>query len=71
MNQLGTRAVVRPVEPSQTAPCAGCGRQIMYSAWKRQRRVICNVYIGGVWSHVEHWMLDCYIEAGQPHGEVL
>lgn len=70
MNQLGTRAVLRPVEAGQAAPCAGCGRNVMFSAWARlQRQVVANVYgSDGRWARVEIWHAPCYRDAGEPHG---
>lgn len=35
-----------------------------------RKQIICNVYDGEKWSHVEHFHPDCYAEAGEPHGVV-
>lgn len=70
----GTRAVLRPVEPAQSgveATCAACNERIVYSARKKQVRVICNVYFDGVWSHVDQFHASCYDAAGAPYGEAV
>lgn len=68
--ELGTRAVVRPVEPGNTTPCDGCGGSVKYQARQREQRVVANVYENGAWDRVEHFHLSCYVKAGQPHGQV-
>lgn len=67
---LGTRAVLRLVEPGEQTPCAcGCERRITWAARQRRRQVICNVYDGDRWSHVSHWFPEHYEAAGEPHGK--
>lgn len=67
---LGTRAVVRTIEPGNSMACTGCSQPVKFRAGKRGKRVIANVYDHGVWDRVEHWHLICYTDAGQPHGTV-
>lgn len=70
----GTRAVLRPVEPAQSgveATCAACNGRIIFSARKKQTKVVCNVYLSGAWSHVDQFHFDCYAEAGEPYGEAV
>lgn len=64
-----TRAVVRPVEPGNSADCVVCGLQIKFSAKAKPRQVIANVYEGATWRRVEHFHEACYLEAGQPYGD--
>ena len=64
-----SRAVVRPIEPGNSAMCAHCGAQVKFVARAQLRQVIANVYVDGSWARVEHFHADCYIEAGQPYGE--
>lgn len=65
---LGTRAVVRYVEPGHDDICVGCVKPIKWRAAKKQREVIANVYSGKRWDRVEHWHEACYADAGSPHG---
>lgn len=65
---LGTRAVLRQVEPGCMGRCTGCDKQIQFRARKRCQQVIANVYSGPRWDHVEHWHADCYVDGGEPHG---
>ncbi len=64
-----SRAVLRQVEPGNTANCAHCGAPIKFAARSQQRQVIANVYQDGAWVRVEHYHADCYDLAGQPYGE--
>jgi predicted metallo-beta-lactamase superfamily hydrolase len=64
-----SRAVLRQVEPGNTANCAHCGAPIKFAARMQLRQVIANVYQEGNWIRVEHYHADCYDEAGQPYGE--
>ena len=65
-----SRAVLRDVEPGSTVECAHCGERVKFQAKVRNRQVICNVYVKGVWDRVEHFHADCYELADEPHGEV-
>jgi len=66
---LRSRAVTREVEAGSTVDCNYCGERVKFQAKMRNRQVICNVYIKGVWSRVEHFHAECYATAGSPHGE--
>jgi hypothetical protein len=63
-----SRAVVRPVDPGNSATCRHCGAAVKFVARAGLRQVIANVYEGGVWCRVEHYHEPCYTEAGTPHG---
>ncbi len=64
-----SRAVVRAVEAGSSVSCVTCGEVVKFRAKERQYQVICNVYVKGTWDRVEHFHADCYVAAGQPHGE--
>ena len=64
-----SRAVVRPIEPGNSAMCAHCGAPVKFVARSQGRQVIANVYADGAWVRVEHFHADCYGEAGEPYGE--
>jgi hypothetical protein len=64
-----SRAVVRPIEPGNSAMCAHCGAQVKFVARAQLRQVIANVYEDGNWMRVEHFHAECYDQAGQPYGE--
>ena len=64
-----SRAVVRIIDPGNTALCAHCGAPVKFVARAQLRQVIANVYVGGTWDRVEHFHAPCYDEAGAPHGE--
>jgi hypothetical protein len=66
-----SRAVLRQVEPGNTANCAHCGAPIKFAARSQQRQVIANVYQDGTWIRVEHFHADCYDLADQPYGEAV
>ena len=66
---MKSRAVVRPVEPGNSAICAHCGAPVKFVARAQLRQVIANVYVDGTWDRVEHFHADCYPEAGEPYGE--
>ncbi len=68
--KLGTRAVVRSIDAGSSAICVHCDQQVKFSAKVKRQQVICNVYQHGKWHRVEHYHLECYLEAGMPHGEV-
>jgi hypothetical protein len=65
-----SRAVVRTVEPGNSAECASCGERIKFRARMRLQQIICNVYVSGRWDRVEHFHTECYDTAGQPHGDI-
>lgn len=68
---LGSRAVIRSVEPGQQFMCPGCDDRVKFTARipsAQRKKVICNVYEDGRWVRTEHWHLVCYTEAGEPHG---
>lgn len=67
---MGSRAVLREVEPGSTAECVQCGERVKFQAKVRHKQVICNVYVDGRWDRVEHFHMDCYERAGDPHGPV-
>lgn len=69
-----TRAVLRVVTPANGAPettCAGCRQGIVWSAKKKQVRVIANLYENGVWTDTVHFHDSCYAAAGEPYGEAV
>jgi len=66
-----SRAVIRDVEAGSAVDCAHCGERVKFQAKMRNRQVICNVYIKGAWSHVEHFHADCYDSAERPFGEIV
>lgn len=63
-----SRAVVRFVEPGSMVTCAACGAPVKFSARAKVKQVICNVYEDDRWTCVQHYHLDCYDIAGEPHG---
>ncbi|HEV2368531.1 MAG TPA: hypothetical protein VGR90_01570 [Acidimicrobiales bacterium] len=63
-----SRAVVRIIDPGNTAVCAHCGAPVKFVARAQLRQVIANVYLAGSWDRVEHYHAPCYDEAGTPHG---
>ncbi|MCC7543750.1 hypothetical protein IT415_03535 [bacterium] len=63
-----SRAVLRDIEAGLYADCPGCGQRIKFQAKFRAKQVICNVYVKGKWSRVDHFHEACYKAAGQPHG---
>ena len=65
---MTSRAVVRPVEPGNSAVCVHCGAPVKFVARAQLKQVIANVYEAGVWKRVEHFHADCYVEHGEPHG---
>ncbi len=52
--------MLRRCEPGGTADCVVCGEEVKFRARHRDHRVICNVYVKGVWNRVEHFHPDCY-----------
>ena len=69
MTSRTSRAVVRPIEPGNSAVCAQCGTPVKFVARTQGKQVIANVYEDGQWLRVEHFHADCYDEASQPYGE--
>jgi hypothetical protein len=65
---MQSRAVVRPIEPGNSALCAQCGAPVKFVARAQLRQVIANVYEDGTWVRVEHYHADCYDDAGKPYG---
>jgi hypothetical protein len=66
---MTSRAVVRPVEPGNSAVCVHCGAPVKFVARAQLKQVIANVYEDGTWNRVEHFHADCYEEASRPYGE--
>jgi hypothetical protein len=65
---MNSRAVIRQVEPGNSASCVQCGAPVKFVARAQLRQVIANVYEDGNWVRVEHYHADCYDEANQPYG---
>ncbi|HEX9530669.1 MAG TPA: hypothetical protein VF954_05995 [Acidimicrobiales bacterium] len=65
---MNSRAVVRSIEPGNSALCTSCGAPVKFVARAQLRQVIANVYVDGAWDRVEHFHADCYGEAGEPYG---
>jgi len=65
---LHSRAVIRPIEAGSSVECVCCGERVKFQAKVKAQQVICNVYVGAKWDRVEHYHLDCYDAAGEPHG---
>lgn len=63
-----SRAVVRNIEAGSLVLCAHCDEQVKFRARMRAQQVICNVYVDGVWTRVEHYHRDCYDAADTPYG---
>lgn len=66
--KLGTRAVLRMIEPGSEVNCAHCSERVKFQAKRKLRQVICNVYKQKRWDRVEHFHEECYEIAGEPHG---
>jgi hypothetical protein len=64
-----SRAVARLIEAGCSADCPRCEDRVKFRARHRDQQVICNVYEDGKWLRVEQFHLECYSEAGSPHGE--
>ena len=64
-----SRAVIRPIEPGNSALCAHCGAPVKFVARAQLRQVIANVYKDDAWDRVEHFHAPCYEEAGSPYGK--
>ena len=63
-----SRAVVRTIEPGNSAICPACDLQVKFQARTQGKQVICNVYEDDKWQRVEHYHVACYDEANQPYG---
>jgi DNA-directed RNA polymerase subunit RPC12/RpoP len=63
--------VLRLIEAGSTAECPHCGERVKFRARHRDQQVICNVYVDGKWDRVEQYHDECYVEAGEPHGEAV
>lgn len=76
MIEAKTRAVTRAIRPGNESICAWCEEKILYTAVRKLRHVIVNVYEGGKWSHVVQYHVstrlerECYLEAGEPYGKL-
>jgi hypothetical protein len=66
--KLTSRAVSRPIEAGNSAVCAFCDEPVKFKARDRGDQVIANVYERGAWDRVEHYHLECYVQAGKPYG---
>lgn len=66
--RLNSRAVLRTVEPGNSAVCAHCDTPVKFAARAQHRQVIANVYVKGTWNRVEHFHAECYSEAREPYG---
>ncbi len=70
--RLGTRAVETQIEAGNYARCVHCKEPVKFNArHKIRRQVIANVYVRNRWNRVEHFHLDCYTAAGEPHGPII
>ena len=65
---LTSRAALRRVDAGCSAMCARCDEQVKFAARQNRQQVIANVYVDGRWDRVEHFHLECYVEAGEPYG---
>jgi hypothetical protein len=68
--RLGTRAVERLVPAGTMLNCKHCDKAIKFAARVRNKQVIANVYKRSKWDRIEHFHPECYLDAGNPHGEV-
>ena len=69
-HMVESRAVLRPIEPGNSALCVHCGAPVKFVARAQLRQVIANVYVDDSWDRVEHFHADCYAEAKAPYGPV-
>jgi len=65
-----SRAVLRSVDPGNSAMCAHCGAPVKFVARAQKKQVIANVYVDGSWDRVEHFHDDCYDLAKEPFGPI-
>jgi len=63
-----SRAVVRTIEPGNSAMCPVCDLQVKFQARTQAKQVICNVYQDGKWQRVEQYHTACYEGASEPYG---
>jgi len=63
-----SRAVLRTIEPGNSATCPVCRLIVKFQARTQGKQVIANVYEDGTWQRVEHYHEVCYQEAGEPYG---
>jgi len=63
-----SRAVVRTIEPGNSAICPVCDQQVKFQARSQAKQVICNVYEDDKWQRVEHYHTACYEDAKDPYG---
>lgn len=63
-----SRAVVRSIEPGNSAICPVCDLQVKFQARMHGKQVICNIYDEGRWQRVEHYHVPCYEAAAEPYG---
>lgn len=61
--------MVRPIEAGSYVDCAACGERVKFQAKTRLMQVICNVYVDGRWTKVEHYHEACYLESDKPYGD--
>ncbi len=66
-----SRAVIKLIEAGSAAECPHCLERVKFRARHRDQQVICNVYEDGNWLRVEQYHLECYEQAGSPHGEAI
>ncbi len=66
-----SRAVIKLIEAGSAAECPHCLDRVKFRARHRDQQVICNVYEDGIWKRVEQYHLECYGDAGSPHGEAV
>jgi hypothetical protein len=66
--KLGTRAVIRRVDPGSSTTCSSCNEYVRFAARENRQQVIANVYEHDRWNRVEHFHRDCYELTGSPYG---
>ena len=62
--------MVRTIDAGSSTICVHCEQQVKFSAKIKRHQVIANVYVKDDWNRVEHFHLECYLEAASPFGEV-
>jgi hypothetical protein len=67
-HQFTSRAVIRAIEAGSATVCSHCDEAVKFRAKTKAQQAICNVYVDGHWDRVEHYHLECYLEAGEPYG---
>ena len=60
-----SRAVIRPIEPGNSAVCVHCGTPGKFVARAQGKQVIANVYENGTWVRVEHFHSEHVLEGNQ------